>query len=651
MAGPAAGHRNDIQALRGLAVLVVVAFHAEFGLEGGFVGVDAFFVISGFVISGLISGRLGSTGRLDLRDFYARRARRLLPSLAIVSIVSLLASIPILAPNGIQQAAARSAAAASAFSANLYLYRFGVNYFTTGERNPFLHTWSLGVEEQTYLVLPFLMAVAWAVGRRAGRPRLTLAAIVATGTAVSMVLGVWMSTAPFPFVPLAPKFAFYGPVTRFWEFGAGVLLALAAQRLVALRPLAPAMAVVGVVVLVAVAVVYDQSTVFPGWAAPAPVAATGLLLAAGTASADVARWVAWRPLVWLGDLSYGWYLWHWPLIVFARALWHRGHLPVWTAAVVSLGLAVLSRSVYEDRLRHDTTIVGRKAVVMAVVCIVPPMLVAGGVLVGAEHRWWNDELQARAAEGRLSGPERDGCDAADRSKPCHYGTGAATVTLVGDSHAGTIADVVRDVVLDRGASFDMWSHTACPFLLSTAKRQGDECQQWSEEVADYLVEHPTEVVVIHVAATVYTKAGRLQDADGRTATSAGETIDDYVTGLEEVVEALEAVGSTVLLIEDIPDYVDSTVEFANLVNPSPTPETRNRAEVERSVAPLHAAIEELAGRTAMLRLDPVPLVCGEQTCSQWDGEWLYRDKDHLTPGGAARLRPALAAAVQEGLAR
>ncbi|HKS99171.1 MAG TPA: acyltransferase, partial [Rugosimonospora sp.] len=373
--------RPDIQGLRAVAVLAVVLYHAAGLVPGGFVGVDVFFVVSGFVITGLLTRELAATGRIRLAGFYLRRARRLLPAYALLSLITLAGAALLLSPvGGGQQAAGRAAAYASAFAGNVYFYIFSGAYFQpVAESNPFLHTWSLSVEEQFYLAFPALLLLGWWLRRRwrgGWLPGLLAAALL-----LSLAASVCLSYGRAPHWPgidsaeHAARLAFYSPLTRAWEFLAGALLAVAPARYRPRPGAARLLSVAGAGLLAAAVVLLRPDDPVPGILAAVPVAATGCLLLAGNAArpAMVSRVLSSAPAVRLGDLSYSWYLWHWPAIVFART-WYPGRtwVPL-AAALAAMVPAVLSYHLIERPIHRGRRLPSRRAtVLLAAGCVALP---------------------------------------------------------------------------------------------------------------------------------------------------------------------------------------------------------------------------------------------------------------------------------------
>src|SRR5215207_2664433 len=372
------GFRPVIEGLRALAVIAVVLFHARLlGVHGGFVGVDVFFVLSGYLITRLILGELVATGRLRLRAFWGRRARRLLAASALVIVVTAIASHFILPPLN-QGSVAVDAVAAATFTSNLvFASRLG-GYFGAqlgqATPSPFLHFWSLAVEEQFYLCWPPLLALLTRRPRQ--YRRLLLTAIGALGVG-GFVLAAWMT-------PRSPTWAFYLLPTRMGELLAGALLAVLGTQV---RRIAPAtragLAWLGLAIIVIVCFRFDEQMAWPGTAVLIPVLATMAVIMGGSAEG-----VVWAPmralgtgvLQWIGRHSYALYLWHWPILVLAEA---RGGPLSWPARVIAImmavGLSALSYRFVEDPVRHNRWLAAVPARSLA--------LGAAMILIGLTAAW------------------------------------------------------------------------------------------------------------------------------------------------------------------------------------------------------------------------------------------------------------------------
>ena len=308
---PASARIDQIQGLRGIAVLAVVWFHARLpGMHGGFLGVDMFFVISGYVITTLLQRDIGSN-HFSFADFYRRRAWRLLPALA-VTLLATAAIFGLLMPASLNPTFA-PALVGSAFGVSNLYFAGALDYFDSGIENPVLHTWSLGVEEQFYLAFPLLLVVLTSARRRgklAGTPALWLACL----TAIGLAAAIWATVQ-------APQAAFYAPWYRAWEFGVGALLVFRSRDVPtahgAVSPVSStglAMSVAGMILLVLPLALYRETYVFPGVGALFPVLGTAVLIDAANRANLVNRWLSWRPFTALGDMSYSLYLVHWPIV-------------------------------------------------------------------------------------------------------------------------------------------------------------------------------------------------------------------------------------------------------------------------------------------------------------------------------------------------
>lgn len=647
------GFRRDIQGLRALAVLLVVFYHAGWGFSGGFVGVDVFFVVSGFVITGMLLREFDSSGSIRLRLFYARRARRLLPALALLLVVVLVASTWILSPFGQQQWAARTAAAACAFVANLYLYTSLAGYFApAAETNPFLHLWTLSVEEQFYLVLPAVLLVAL-------RVRARVAPLRSSRLAVGVVMGAlsfgslalcWSLTSGHRPIPVADprRFAFFSTLTRMWEFGGGVLLAVAGRRLAAIGDRTGLVAgLLGGALVLWASLRFDADTAFPGIAALLPVGGTVLLIVAGAASAQVARPLEWRPLTWLGDRSYSWYLWHWPCIVFARVLW-PGNSPVVTAAaLLSLVPAVLAYQLVERPLRERRSVIGWRAVRLTAACLAVPLLVGGAVAVrsGAVRA---EETASAAAHPHREGGLPDPAQLAERTaairagclgdpggpewpaSDCTFGaaSGEGTVLLLGDSKAAALADVTTEAASAAHRRTAVWTRAACPFLVPSSYVPHD-CADWEAAAFQLVDELDPDLVVL----------------SNRTPNDTTEDDFDYwAAQLDATLDRLDEMGVPALLVSDSPELPAEPVQALTSASHAVVvlPASEARAQLEPMLTRERAVVEGHPGDSVV---DTMPSVCDPDCRSAGDGEWWYFDALHFTPRGAARLIDPITAGV------
>lgn len=353
--GSSPSHRTDVQGLRAVAVLLVAAAHARVGvLSGGFVGVDVFFVLSGFLITSLLLGEARASGAVSLLDFYLRRARRILPAAALTLVVTDIAAYLLLNFVRAREVIDDSLHAA-AFTANLRFAAENLDYFSrSAPPSPLLHYWSLSVEEQFYVVWPLLLMLAlFGLRRRGLRPVRVraLLCVVVLLTAASFAWSVRLTAA-------APAAAYFSPFARAWELGLGATLAVAAPTLARVPQLAKTVGGwTGLGAIAVAAVAYSEQTPFPGSAALLPTLGTALVVAAGmhkgTSRLAVARLLSLAPLRVVGDRSYAFYLWHWPVLILAAD--YAGHeLPVAANLALLAGafaLSCLSYALLENPIR------------------------------------------------------------------------------------------------------------------------------------------------------------------------------------------------------------------------------------------------------------------------------------------------------------
>lgn len=649
---PSTGHRADIQGMRAIGVLTVMAFHAGLPVAGGYVGVDIFFVISGFVIAAMLQREWATHGRIRFGRFYLRRFLRLTPALAVMVAVTMVAFLFVPLPQAAHDAGAWTGMAAVALGANYMIARQSGDYFgASAETNPLLHTWSLSVEEQFYLGFPLMLAVAWFVAhrRRAAWIPLLVVSLVALASFAAMVMGA---------LGMAPErgewlFEFYSPLTRAWEFAAGALVALLWDRLVIGRRLTLALSVAAVLLLGWALFGFTATTPFPSGLTLVPVMAAVALLLVGPSSL-LGRMLSTRGMVRVGDWSYSLYLWHWPLIVAAAALWPEHPWVKVLALVATFVPAYLSYRYLETPLRAlRVDSVGGFAKVAAAL-LIPAVLASGLLLVAARSQFWNAEVRAVRAD---AGPKHGGCH--DLTKPLtdegraaectqNADDGGQPVYLVGDSNAQHFVEGVALAAKGVGRPFVTSTGNSCPLVDVTVTNLAKPsatapCRDFVDATLKYLSAAPEGDVIISNSDQYLTEDGFIVDGiDASGATALEE-------GLEATVVRLTEAGHRVTLVQTIPHWISTDDRregcvFSALGAECPfaltVAEAESRQEVIRNV------VEEVALKTSSRLLDPWTVLCRDGECA-WQGPGFdrYRDATHITVRQSEDLAPFFESAL------
>ncbi|WP_162951448.1 acyltransferase family protein [Mycobacterium paragordonae] len=628
--------RLDIQGLRAVAVLLAMAFHAGLPLPGGFVGVDVFFVISGFVITGMIQRERSATKGFRFRSFYLRRCKRLAPALALVIAVTMVLTTCLLSPFNTQQIAAKTGVGAMLLVANLVIAVNTGNYFAApAESNPLLHTWSLSVEEQFYLVFPALLCVGWMISARLNRRIPWPALLICAASLASF--GLTQSGSPGAWHADAMKF--FGPLPRAWEFGAGALLALATVRwrLPQLRA-AQALSWLGAGMLVASALLIDETVPFPGSWTLLPVGATVLLIAAGTShSTAVSRALSTPFMVTLGDWSYSLYLWHWPLKVFAVQLWPGSRVVAVTAVALSVIPAAACYRWIEQPFRTLPQMTRLRTTALIAVVTLPSLLVASLTLVTANHYWlpryksgamgvahrgdvdWTDyflnlkktyypctDVQIREHALRWQGITR-----CRQSKP----DSRIDVVLIGDSHAEHLFVGLAEAAPSKNIAYYVVAETPVR----------------SDEDTNRIIDHVAADPAIATVVVSVNWASRGVPHDGLIAT----------------FNAFTATGKTVYTTDDVPTFPFDAVSCGYRIAPI-LPAARcsmDRKRFEAELDNYYQNLLDVAHSVPSVRLlDTARYFCDASLCRMNNGQdLLYRDKDHLNNVGSRFLARQLLA--------
>ena len=481
----------EIQGLRALAATLVLIFHAKF-VSGGFIGVDIFYVISGFLITGLLLKELEAKGKISLKAFYLRRSKRLLPASFLILFVTALFAWLVLPP--ISRGSIGRDLIATTFYISNYLFAWWQNDYQNlnATPSPFIHYWSLAVEEQFYVFWPlFIIGLA-----KLKSARKFLIGFLAV-TIVTFALGVWLTI-------VAPIWAFYSLPTRAWELSIGALIAL----LPALRRQNSLLAILGITALIGSALSFNDSTPFPGVYALLPVLGTAALLSSIGAWPQPLKWLATnRVSVWLGKISYPLYLWHWPVLVLPIALFAR-ELKLWeriVALLITVVLAEFTTRFVEEPLRLKK-LAPRRVILSTAIAMVCALVVGLGIAQSTTSSILVNGKQVTLASIELRPtPYEDGCHLnyhESVSPICEFGKidSKKTVVLYGDSHAVQWFPALEKLALEKGFKLITLTKSACPSIDVVRESVGafkmSNCATWRENAIARIEKAKPDLIIL-----------------------------------------------------------------------------------------------------------------------------------------------------------
>ena len=629
-------YRAEIQGLRAIAVLLVVFYHAEVFFKSGFIGVDVFFVISGFVIAQSINHQYSEQNNFSIVNFYARRVRRLLPGLAAMLAIVLVLSTWLSTISSRVQTV-RTGLFATFSLSNLFLFRFRPDgYFEVTEKtNALIHTWSLSIEEQFYVVFPLVFAAIVHFGKRKKIDHRKLVLVVFIGISLlSFVLSVVASTRGIHGLngivsrvigsdSLDSRFAFYLPFTRAWEFLAGVLLA---QIRIGNKSSTKTelFGLLGLILIVISALTFENLSSFPGYVVIFPVVGTTLVLFFSTEKSLLGKVLSHKWLVWIGDRSYGWYLWHWPLIQFVKPFWPNSHVAAFFAGLSAIVPAALSYRYLENKFRHQLR--WRKPEMMIAVISFSLLL----PLVAA--------VSSRSVMPEL-GPHQDatlGCEYGDLMKiesggKCVFPSGlnGGSAVLIGDSHAGQLTEAFIPASHDLGLDAVIAVKGNNPYLFMTWDQVQNEASYPFISI-QRIVEINPKVVVI--AQSSYSRE-----------VPSGITWSDQFYPILEILENHKipvVVVAESVVVNIRPQECSVAQVMLGFCNAE---KSLNRFDLEkgRSIRVKQEEIAVSKVNNAVI-LDTLPVLCPTQICStRRDGEWWWRDDAHISITASKALTPLL----------
>lgn len=631
-----AGHkyRADIDGLRAIAVLAVVLYHYGIGgLKGGFVGVDVFFVISGFLITGIIHSEM-QRGEFTLARFYERRARRIFPALFAMLLATMVAGWFLLLPSDLEWLGKASIATVLFFSNVLYLLKSG--YFdSTSDFNPLLHTWSLGVEEQFYLGLPVLMML---LARFWTRGLIKTLAVLAL---LSFVACVVMQ-------PIVAKAVFFLSPFRAWELLLGSLLGIGAIPAIRHKAARNGVAIVALVALLGSIAFMREGIDFPGWKAAIPVLATAALLHVGLSGGSrVNDALAWKPLVFVGLISYSLYLWHWPLLVLLK--YRNGMQPLTVSTgllllAVALVLAVVSYYAVERPFRKAKSggipIHSSRRVFFASGAAALALCSIGYAF--AKEEGFSSRVPVAVAElDRARLPEIPflKCDMVlpGRKKDCVIGVEnghRSTALIWGDSHALAWLPGMNELLTKNAVSGSLAVNSGCAPLLGLRNPKDPECNSLNDRVVSWIEIHKPQRVYLIAAWFAWANAEEgyelVDIASGQTGNERifGPAFARTIQRIKPHVREIIVVGPTPGAVSSMP-YKLAMSTWTN----APRPDMVSADAYRKRSHSFWNSVRPYA--TQVTLVDPTPWFCGDAGCEYTKaGRLLYRDGHHLNIEGA-----------------
>lgn len=633
------GHRSDVQGLRAIAVLLVVLFHTEGIVLGGFVGVDMFFVISGFVIAGSIASQVGE-GSFSTIEFLMRRIRRLIPALGLMLLVVVGLATWLVTYGALTQTV-RTGLFASLSLANVYLYRFRPRgYFEIEEKqNALLHTWSLSLEEQFFIALAIVVGLVLFVSRNRTLLRKGLLWTLGVTIGLGSLLGcVWLAWNPIDDVPnwadrfvgptkLGSEFSFFLPFARAWQFLVGVLIAVVAMRL---RPsIGRLIALLGVGLIVIAAWRFGSIENYPGPYAILPTVGTASVIVASQSFAGMHQFLSSRYLTWIGDRSYGIYLWHWPCILFVKPFFPESRLALILAVLASVLPAYLSYRFVETPIRYGGFWSRRFSTVSLAATSV--------VLVVAAFQLSRDPAPELGAHlDRQIGCEVGAEVHLDPDGQCALEPEVERghAILLGDSHAGMLSEAFVDASHRNSLTAVLAIETGSPFVVPVWDPSSISTSSTARVVNQVIAQRPEVVVLAQSTWPLPPQAGAATWADA----------------IRPILESFRAAR--------IPVVLASTTYFPY---GDPLLCSHLQTLIDRCPADLVFDVDEEPdmGVTKVMiersfadefdnvaQFDIASVLCPEGICdTRPDGTWWWRDRTHISIHASKLLGPSLDRAI------
>lgn len=685
LTAPETHNRKDIQGLRAIAIITVLFAHANFPFfSGGFVGVDVFFVISGFLITGILIKEYSARGKISIPNFYARRVRRIIPAATIVIIATVILSTIILG----REASVPTywdAVWSSLFVSNWYMAFVGVDYFSLGATpSPLQHFWSLAVEEQFYVIWPTLIIIlTFFAGKAKSKTFRPVLAVALTAIIIaSLAWSIYQTN-------LEPTVAYFSTLTRGWELAVGALLAVVAHKININKIMRTVLMYAGIVMIMVAVAVFTEEMPFPGFAAMLPVFGSALVLLSGTNNhAKFNQILTNKFMVWIGGISYALYLWHWPMLI----LWESktGEKPSFFIALclllISVLLAWMSTTFVEDPLRLSRWWKNKKFLsnLLGVVLIVATVGVSYLLVPASAFREMNrmqivplstvlENVQKATLpnsqhyingttmpELALIGEDRsivydDGChiEHADPTvlKNCVYGdkTSDVNIAVLGDSHASMYIPALDLWGMKNDVKINLFAKSECPSAGFTPysnilKRAYYECKDWREEAINAIIEmKPAYVVLVN--------AHQIQAVNSDGEPEMSKTVMDrkWSEGYKLTIDKFKQAGIPVIILGDAPGLGKDS---ATCIKANQEDATECSTDMLKETTLMIERETEASKSNNIPYVKVIDLFCYENTCPDIiDNRVVYMDGTHITKTYSEYLAGSIGEKINEFIKR
>ncbi|MDH5434144.1 MAG: acyltransferase [Gammaproteobacteria bacterium] len=642
-------YRSDIDGLRAIAVLSVVFFHSGLSIfSGGYVGVDVFFVISGYLITTIIVREI-QDDNFSISRFYERRFRRILPALTVMVFFTLIFGSILLSPKSVIDLG-QSAISTALFVSNLLFYSEAGYFDTAAELKPLLHTWSLAIEEQYYIFFPWLLILIAKVDTR------HYLRWILSLTLLSLIASIFLTESN-------PSGAFYWLHTRAWELFVGSLLAINAIPAPKSKTIREINSIIGLAMILYSIFAFTGDTAFPGYAAILPVLGTALIIHAGSGGQSVVyRLLSIKPMVFVGLISYSLYLWHWPVIVYTKVI--TIHEPSHIVMAMMIGLtfvlSILSWKFVETPFRKKQLFKEKRPLLKAAGWTTGILFICGAALIA--NRGYPDRV-ARITSQPFDIKDAqwehwDDCEGVvkrikNNESLCDMGVENRETSFIlwGDSHARAIASSVDFSAKNLNVSGKIATQSACPPLLLLERPDKPRCVQFNQTVLEFIADN-NEITTVILAArwSLAVNGDRFKHESGipisyiDTGNQDVEQTNAQMVeaGFIRTINALKQLGKKVVIVNQVPEvgYDVPTVfmisgltdrDANHLISPTVN-------EYHQRIEKMNPIYDQIKSIMPITFVEPASYLCNEQYCQVvLDGMPLYRDDDHLSTFGSEHI--------------